>query len=55
MKETTMHMIERLLVVGCIDQDRIYDSLTLLEEVDNPFSKRAKDQRFSLKEILEVG
>ena len=54
MKDVPKNMVERLFVVGCIDQEKIYDTLTLLEEIDNPFSKTVRDQKFSLKEMLEV-
>lgn len=46
-------MIDRFMVIGCIEKDMTHNEPILQEEIDNPFTKSYSAQRFSLKEVLE--
>lgn len=54
MKRAEEHLIDRLIVLGCVDQFLVHDDLTVLQEVDNPFKGGPLGQRFSKDDLIEV-
>lgn len=54
MKRAEEYLVDRLIILGCVDQAAVHDELVKLQEIDNPFKTGALGQRFSKDELLEV-
>ena len=54
MKKADEHIIDRLIILGCIDKNEVLDEFSVVQEIDNPFKKGPSAQRFSKLELFEV-
>ena len=54
MKRVEEYLVDRLIILGCIDGAIIHDDIMMLQEIDNPFKSGPLCQRFSKNELIEV-